>query len=195
MIQVTSIDEYLSIRDSIKPFFVESKKHGRLEIACANVLLINKSLISPNSWNPNHVESKKMENLEDSFLISGMCFPVVVFFNEEIERFVISDGDHRSQMMGSEWFDTDWVPCVVRDYDENQRMIATMQFNKAKGTHAVDLDAEIIRKLIEQGMSDEEVAKHLAIDVDTVHRYKQLTGIAEIFSKAEYSMSWDIKSE
>lgn len=192
---INSIEDYSKALEITKPVFVESRKHGQLEIPCMNVFLIHKSLVIANNWNPNHVPQKKMENLEGSFLLSGMCFPVVTFFNDEIEKFVISDGFHRSTMMGEKWFDTDYVPCVVRPYNEAERMIATMQFNKAKGTHEVDLDAELIRKLIQQGLSDEEVANHFSMDVDTVYRYKQLTGIAEIFKNSEYSMSWEMEQQ
>ncbi len=39
-------------------------------------------------------------------------------------------------------------------------------------------------------MEEDKIAEHLGIDLDTVHRYKQITGIAELFKSAEYSMSW-----
>jgi DNA invertase Pin-like site-specific DNA recombinase len=71
-------------------------------------------------------------------------------------------------------------------------MTATVQFNKARGVHQVDLDAEVIRALIEQGMGEEEIAAKLGIDEDTVHRYKQLTGIAELFKNTTYSTAWEM---
>lgn len=190
---IEKISDWIEIQKNFEPIFVKSKKHGKLEIPCMDVFLINKDLVIANNWNPNHVQKSKMEDLENSFLLSGMCFPVVSFYNDEIEKFVISDGFHRSMMMGEKWFDTDYIPCVVRPYDEKERMIATWQFNKVKGTHQVDLDADLIRKLLEQGLNDEEVANHFGITPDEVFRYKQLTGIAEIFKNAEYSMSWDMK--
>lgn len=64
---------------------------------------------------------------------------------------------------------------------------------KARGVHEVDLDADLIRALIQQGMEEEEIATHLGIDLDTVHRYKQVTGIAALFSGARYSMAWEIQ--
>jgi ParB-like chromosome segregation protein Spo0J len=84
------------------------------------------------------------------------------------------------------------VPLAVLDHDAKQRMIATWQFNKARGSHEVDLDADLIRALIQQGMAEDEIAQHLGIDLDTVHRYKQLTGIAELFQNAQYSMAWEM---
>jgi hypothetical protein len=72
-------------------------------------------------------------------------------------------------------------------------MTATVQFNKARGVHQVDLDAEVIRGLIEQGMSEDEISIHLGIDLDTIHRYKQLTGIADLFKNAPYSQAWEVE--
>lgn len=51
------------------------------------------------------------------------------------------------------------------------------------------------RALIEQGLSEDEVAARLCIDVDTVHRYKQVTGIAELFKNATYSQAWEIVTD
>lgn len=58
--------------------------------------------------------------------------------------------------------------------------------------HQVDLDADVIRGLIGQGVSEEGIAVHLGLDLETIHRYKQLTGIADLFKNAQYSMSWSI---
>ena len=41
-------------------------------------------------------------------------------------------------------------------------------------------------------MSEEEISKHLGIDMETVLRYKQLTGIVELFKNVEYSKSWEV---
>ncbi len=58
---------------------------------------------------------------------------------------------------------------------------------------ALELDADLIRALIEQGMAEEEIAQHLGIDLDTVYRYKQVTGIAALFARAEYSLAWEMQ--
>ena len=91
---------------------------------------------------------------------------------------------------GDKWLGMTHVPVAVLGHDATQRMVATWQFNKARGSHEVDLDADLIRALIQQGMDEDKIAEHLGIDLDTVHRYKQITGIAELFKSAEYSMSW-----
>lgn len=71
-------------------------------------------------------------------------------------------------------------------------MIATVQFNKARGVHEVDKDADIIVALINQGMSEDEIADRFKIDLETVMRYKSLTGIKDMFKNQVYSNSWSV---
>lgn len=191
MIYINSIADYYQYRQNLNKVFVKSKK-GDIEIPCLNTVLIKRELIIPNYWNPNYVHKDKMAELEDSILISGFCFPAVVFFNDELELFMIADGAHRNKMTTAEWLDMSHTPCVIREYDENTRMIATMQFNKARGVHQVDLDADIIKSLIQQGMSEIDICNHLKIDLETVMRYKSLTGIADLFKNQTYSTSWSM---
>lgn len=56
----------------------------------------------------------------------------------------------------------------------------------------VDLDADVIRGLLEQGMGEEAISEKLGIDLDTVHRYKQLTGVASLFANAQWSNAWEM---
>jgi ParB-like chromosome segregation protein Spo0J len=191
MTYINSIGDYFKYKETLQKVFMKSKK-GNIEIPCMNTVLIKRELVVPNHWNPNYVHKDKMAELEDSILISGFCFPSVVFYNDEIEKFMIADGAHRFKMCSEEWLSMEHVPCVIREYDENMRMIATVQFNKARGVHQVDLDADIIRSLIQQGMSEMDICNHLKIDIETVMRYKSLTGIAELFKNQLYSTSWSM---
>lgn len=193
VIHINTIAEFLSVKDSIQPVYITSKKHGKVAVPCCNTLLVSTDLVRANNYNPNYVPKEKMELLQQSILDNGFCFPIVAVWDEEDGFFVIVDGFHRSTIAGTDWLEFDYLPLVVLPHDMNQRMVATIQFNKAKGTHAVDRDADVIRALLQQGMSEEEVSIHLGIDMDTIHRYKQLTGIAELFKNADYSMSWDMK--
>ena len=98
----------------------------------------------------------------------------------------------RNQIGGPDWLDCDYLPVVVLEHTMAQRMTATIQFNKARGVHQVDLDAEVIRSLLQQGLSEEEISTRLGIEIEAVHRYKQLTGVAELFKNADYSTSWEM---
>lgn len=192
---INTIEEFKQLKASIEPVYITSKKYGKIEVPCANVLLVARALIIANNYNPNHVSKSKMDLLKQSIQDNGFCFPIVTIWDDETEMFIIIDGFHRDTMGDPKWMDLDYIPLVVLRHDITKRMTATVQFNKARGVHQVDLDAEIIRSLIEQGLKEDEICIKLGIDLDTVHRYKQLTGVAEIFKNAQYSMSWEMQED
>lgn len=51
---------------------------------------------------------------------------------------------------------------------------------------------DLVRALIEQGASDEEISKHLGMEMEEVYRLKQITGIAELFKNQPYSKAWEM---
>lgn len=187
--------DYLAVRERMTPVYVTSKARGKVLVPCCNTFLVRPSLVVANGYNPNSVPSDKMALLRESILDNGFCFPIVTIWDDDLERFVVIDGFHRSVIGGGEWLDLDYLPIVVLQHDISKRMAATVQFNKARGMHQVDLDAEIVRALLEQGLTEEEVATKLGMELDAVHRYKQLTGVAELFKNAAYSMAWEMVEE
>lgn len=164
----------------------------KIEFPCMNIQLVPRDSIQANFWNPNSVPRDKMELLKQSICDNGFCFPIVTIYSEEDEKYIIIDGFHRFTMCQPEWLNIDPVPVVVLKHNLSQRMAATIQFNKARGVHAVDGDAEIVRSLIEQGLPEDEISQHLGIDLETVLRYKQLTGIVDLFKNVNYSKSWEV---
>jgi len=190
MMRINTKEQFRDVRNELRTEYVVSKTHGKIPVPCCNTILVKTSLVVANLYNPNSVSDDKMELLKRSILDNGFCFPVVAIWDDDQERFVVIDGFHRTTIAGSEWLDFDYVPVVILNHDIKRRMSATMQFNKARGVHQVDLDAEVIRALIEQGLTEEEISLRLGIDTETIHRYKQITGVAELFKNVEYSMSW-----
>lgn len=189
---INTIEEFKTVRDNLEPVYIKSKKYGKIPVPCANTLLVSKDLIIANNYNPNHVPKDKMQLLKQSIKDNGFCFPIVTIFDDIEEKFVVIDGFHRKTMGDTAWMDFDYIPLVFVEHDISKRMYATVQFNKARGSHQIDMDADLIRSLIEQGKSEEEISIHLGIDIDTIHRYKQLTGIAALFKNSEYSTSWTV---
>ena len=163
-----------------------------IKIPCLNTILVDRDMLQANNYNPNNVPKDKMELLKQSIIDNGFCFPIVVIWSEEDEKYIIIDGFHRYTMCMPEWLDIKQVPVVVLDHDLSQRMSATIQFNKARGVHAVDGDADIVRSLLEQGWDENEISQHLGIDIETILRYKQLSGIVDTFKNVEYSHSWEV---
>jgi len=189
---IDTVEQYLAYRSNVQAVYLQGKQH-RILVPCANTIIVNRSLVQANTYNPNSVPDGKMELLKQSIIDNGFAFPIVTIWDEDLQHFVIVDGFHRWMIAAYDFLGLSHVPAVVLAHDASQRMIATVQFNKARGVHQVDLDADVIRSLLEQGMSELDVSIHLGIDLDTIHRYKQLTGIAELFKNAQYSLSWNME--
>lgn len=192
---IDTIEQFHVAWAAMQPVYINSKKHGPVLVPCVNTLLVRRELIEANNYNPNSVPADKMRLLRQSILDNGFCFPVVTIFDDAEGKFIIVDGFHRDQQGDPDWLDLDYIPLVVLSLDISQRMTATIQFNKARGVHQVDLDAELVRKLLEQGMTELEISLHLGMELESVHRYKQLTGIAELFKNAAYSMPFEMVEE
>lgn len=187
-------EQYDTIRKALTPPVLKSGRRA-ITVPCTHTLLVSRALIRANNYNPNSVDAGKMRLLRQSILDNGFCFPVVTIWDDAERVFVIIDGFHRFTIAGPDWLNLTHAPAVVLTHDISKRMYATVQFNKARGVHQVDLDADLIRALIQQGNSEEEIAKHLGMDLDTVYRYKQLTGIADLFATANWSMPWTVMEE
>ncbi len=192
MITINSPSDYQAIQHMLEPAIVRAK-HGTINVPCMTPLLVRIELVAENLYNPNSVAPDKMDLLRESIINNGFCFPVVTIWDDEQQKFIVVDGAHRRAIMGNGWLDCEYIPIVVLPHTMHKRLAATWQFNKARGVHQVDLDAELIRALIEQGVDEEEIAKELGVELDTIHRYKQMTGIAELFKNADYSMAWEME--
>src|SRR5690606_32051979 len=142
-------------REQMQPVTVAAKRKRQIAVPCANTLLVRRSLIVANTYNPNHVSPDKMELLRQSIIDNGFAFPIVAIWDGEVEQFVVVDGFHRYLISGPDWLDMSHAPLAVLPHDMTQRMVATWQFNKARGNHEVDLDADLIRALIQQGMDED----------------------------------------
>lgn len=167
----------------------------KITMPCLDVKMVARDMVVANNYNPNHVSPDKMELLKQSIIDNGFCYAIVTIWDADLMKYVAVDGGHRRIICEPKWLDIDPIPIIVLEHDISQRMAATIQFNKARGVHQCDLDAEVIRALVEQGLSDNEISTHIGIDEETIMRYKQLTGIAELFKNADYSTSWSVENE
>ena len=82
------------------------------------------------------------------------------------------------------------IPIVVIDKPIENRMASTIRHNRARGSHDIELMSNIVSELVESGMSDAWIMKHIGMDADELLRLKQITGLAELFKDEEFSKSW-----
>lgn len=171
-----------------KELVIESKK-GLIKLPCLDVKIVDIDQVQANTYNPNAVADNNMALLEESILANGFCFAVVTIYDPDVEKYIIIDGFHR-YLIFRDWLGAKEIPIIVLGHDISQRMAATIQFNRARGVHQVELMGDLVRALVEQGVGDEDISKSLGMDIEEVFRLKQITGIAELFKNQIYSKSW-----
>lgn len=169
-------------------FTIDSVK-GKIELPCMNPIIVPIEKVRANNYNPNNVSENNMQLLLQSIIDNGFCFPVVTVYDPDEDVYVIVDGFHRYSIF-KDYLEAKELPIVVLNHDIKQRMASTVQFNRARGVHQVELMGDLVKALIDQGSTDEEIAKHLGMDLEEVFRLKQITGIAELFKNQTYSKSW-----
>ena len=163
-----------------------------------NVLRVHMNEIQANSYNPNAVAPVEMKLLETSIWEDGYTMPIVCYRLSN-GLFEIVDGYHRfTTMKMSERIrerEQGFLPIVVIDKDESNRMASTIRHNRARGSHSIELMSNIVSELVDSGMSDGWILKHIGMDKDELLRLKQITGLASLFADKEFSESWEKDKE
>jgi ParB-like chromosome segregation protein Spo0J len=157
---------------------------------CLNTQLVPSNKVQANDYNPNSVASPEMELLAHSIATDGVTQPVVVIYNQDLDKYIVIDGFHRFTVL-TRMFKCPEIPVVVLDKDEKERMAATVRHNRARGKHQVDLMGEMVAKLLKLEWTDSEIAKHLGMSAEEVIRLKQQTGLATLFANQEFSRAWE----
>lgn len=159
-----------------------------------NVRAVPLEKIRANAYNPNAVAPPEMKLLELSIWEDGYTMPVVCYYIPEEDIYEIVDGYHRyTVLMTSERVrerEKGLLPCVVIDKDITNRMASTIRHNRARGSHSVELMSNIVAELVDAGMSDAWILRHIGMDKDELLRLKQITGLAALFQDKEFSQAW-----
>jgi ParB-like chromosome segregation protein Spo0J len=142
-----------------------------------------------NDYNPNVVAKPEMELLKTSIVQNGFCFPIVVIKDKK-NKYCVVDGFHRYTVM-KDYLKQDKIAVVVLDQTIEERITATVQFNRARGTHQILDMSKLVLKLIKQGLTDSEIMKKMGMDAEEVLRLKQITGLKEAFSNRDFSKSYE----
>lgn len=185
--RVDALNRIRQVLHEVSPFRTEP-------VDC--VLWVPADKVQGNDYNPNHVAPPEMRLLEHSIASDGYTQPIVAY--DDGDRYVIVDGFHRHRV-GKESAKVrkrvqGYLPITVIRSDRaslRDRMAATIRHNRARGVHGVMPMTDIVATLIREGWTDSEIAKELGMDPDEVLRFKQNTGIAELFKNHEYSRAWE----
>lgn len=164
-----------------------------------NVIRVPVEQIHANSYNPNAVAPPEMKLLELSIWEDGYTMPIVCYKLPDDGGYEIVDGYHRYTTMLTSRRIRDreggMLPVVVIDKPISNRMASTIRHNRARGSHSIDLMKNIVAQLVESGMSDAWIIKHIGMDKDELLRLKQITGIAALFSQRDFSAAWEPEKE
>lgn len=154
--------------------------------------IVDRELLKPNDYNPNKVSEQNLELLTQSILTNGWTLPIVVR-----PDYTIIDGFHRWTVSGREPLKSKLggkVPVVIVDHkDESKNIYGTVTHNRARGTHLLEPMKAIVKRLLDDGKTVQEISKELGMREEEIFRLSDFTReeFLEImagkkYSKAEY---------
>lgn len=162
-----------------------------------NVIGVPLEKIRANSYNPNSVAPPEMKLLETSIWEDGYTMPVVCYYLPEEDVYEIVDGYHRYTVLKTSdrvrERENGILPVVVIEKDIQNRMASTIRHNRARGSHSIELMSNIVAELVEAGMSDQWILKHIGMDKDELLRLKQITGLSSLFKDVDFSEAFGIE--
>lgn len=139
-----------------------------------NVQIVDRDSLKPNNYNPNKVIEENMKLLEQSILTNGWTLPIVAR-----PDLTIIDGFHRWTVAGREPLRSKLngkVPVVIVEHkDHDEDIYGTITHNRARGTHLLDPMKAIIKELLENGKSVDEISKQLGMSKEEIFRLSGIT--------------------
>lgn len=151
--------------------------------------------VQANDYNPNAVAPPEMALLETSIWEDGYTQPVVTYYDEAKDVYIVVDGFHRYLTLknSKRIFERErgMLPVVVINKELGDRMASTIRHNRARGTHNIELMSTIVAELVEMGKGDRWICQHIGMSADELLRLKQITGVAALFANRDFSRSWE----
>jgi ParB-like chromosome segregation protein Spo0J len=143
-----------------------------------------------NTWNPNRQSDWEFQLLTSSMRNDGFISPVIAIKEvDQAGKHVIVDGEHRWR--AAQVLNYHEVPAVLVSMDVIQAKISTMRHNRARGTHDMGLEADLLRDLVELGGDD--IASLLMVDTVELGKLLQedaheiVTNLADLYMPIELS--------
>lgn len=136
---------------------------------------VERERLHANDYNPNKVSEENLKLLVQSILTNGWTLPIVVR-----PDYTIIDGFHRWTVAGREPLHTmlgGKVPVVIVDHhgDDSADVYGTITHNRARGTHLLEPMKAIVKRLIDEGKSIQEIGKQLGMKPEEVFRLSDFT--------------------
>lgn len=161
-----------------------------------NVISVPLDKIEANDYNPNHVAKREMKLLYQSIKCDGYTMPIVCFYDEIRDKYILVDGYHRHLIMVRHkdiyQRENGMIPVSVIKKDISDRMASTIRHNRARGKHEVELQASLVG-MLKAGWSEEKIMTELGMSLDEVQRLIGLKGIASEIKGVPFSIERQIK--
>jgi ParB-like chromosome segregation protein Spo0J len=155
---------------------------ARLEAApVSRVLWVHIDTLKANDYNPNSVAPAELELLIVSIMEDGFTQPIVVLPDR-----TIVDGFHRYRVSSDPRIHARYagmVPVVTVDVDPVHRRMSTIRHNRARGVHGVIPMADIVRNMLDEGVSVQDLVKRLGMEDEEVARLADRAGMPERMRK------------
>lgn len=161
-----------------------------IEMPVLNVEMVDVKKIIANHYNPNHVAKPELDLLELSIRKDGYTQPIVCFYDDLSDQYIIVDGFHRYHV-GKMRLKLSQLPVTVINKPLSQRMASTVRHNRARGRHEISEMANLIVWLVKAGWTDEQISSELGMEKEEILRLKQSTGMKEAFLNHTFSKSWE----
>ena len=152
---------------------------------------VDREKLIPNGYNPNRVMTENMKLLVRSILANGWTLPIVVQ-----PDYTIIDGFHRWTVAGQEPLLSmlgGKVPIVTVAHDDDSKNVyGTITHNRARGEHLLGPMKAIVKSLLGEGKSVEEIGKELGMKPEEVFRLSGFSreDFLQMLAKGkEYSMA------
>lgn len=130
---------------------------------------VDRNMVKPNDYNPNKVSKQNLELLKQSILTNGWTLPIVVR-----PDYTIIDGYHRWTVAGEDPLFTmlgGKVPVVIVEHkDKAGNIYGTVTHNRARGVHLLEPMKAIVKELLNEGKSVEEIGKQLGMRPEEIFR-------------------------
>jgi ParB-like chromosome segregation protein Spo0J len=135
----------------------------------ASLQWVDRDKLHANDYNPNKVSEDNLKLLVQSILTNGWTLPIVVR-----PDYTIIDGFHRWTVAGREPLRTKLggkVPVVIVEHtDKTDDIYGTITHNRARGTHLLEPMKAIVKQLLNEGKTVQEISKQLGMKPEEVFR-------------------------
>lgn len=136
---------------------------------------IDRNLLKANDYNPNKVSEDNLRLLVQSILTNGWTLPIVCR-----PDYTIIDGFHRWTVSGREPLLSmlgGKVPVVIVDHHGSREadIYGTITHNRARGIHLLEPMKNIVKELLAEGKTIQEIGKQLGMKPEEVFRLSGFT--------------------